>query len=199
MARFTMDTGGLNDAKKIEAYLYKLNKNLEYMFSHLTPEENYSEEAKAVYVASGARQSASESEIASLRAAMVDRENVIYFINASPEAEKIGADRISIDGIESANGSLRIGRDGSVYLIAKISASDIDSSDITIGGSGNGKITLKNASGTEIGHMDKTGAAVHGFSVGTSDASLAYNGITYPIGATLADLLARVAALEARA
>ena len=46
MAIFTQDTG---DNKKIEAYLQELNENLTYMFNNLTPEDNYSEQAKLIY------------------------------------------------------------------------------------------------------------------------------------------------------
>lgn len=52
MAIFTQDTV---DSSKIESYLYELNENLTYMFNNLTPEENYSEAARLIYVQRGQR------------------------------------------------------------------------------------------------------------------------------------------------
>lgn len=52
MAIFTQDTV---DSSKIESYLYELNENLTYMFNNLTPEENYSEAARLIYVQRGER------------------------------------------------------------------------------------------------------------------------------------------------
>lgn len=53
MAVFTSDSvDRLNsiEDRKIRAYLYKLNEDLTYMFNNLTPEDNYSELARLVYV-----------------------------------------------------------------------------------------------------------------------------------------------------
>lgn len=52
MAIFTQDTV---DNSKVESYLYELNENLTYMFNNLTPEENYSETARLIYVQRGQR------------------------------------------------------------------------------------------------------------------------------------------------
>ena len=52
MAIFTQDTA---DSSKIESYLYELNENLTYMFNNLTPEENYSEDARLIYAQRGER------------------------------------------------------------------------------------------------------------------------------------------------
>lgn len=52
MAIFTQDTV---DNSKVESYLYELNENLTYMFNNLTPEENYSEAARLIYVQRGER------------------------------------------------------------------------------------------------------------------------------------------------
>lgn len=51
MAIFTSDIGIEQD--KVADYLYQLNENLTYMFNNLTPEDNYSEEARLSYVARG--------------------------------------------------------------------------------------------------------------------------------------------------
>lgn len=53
MAVFTSDSvDRLNsiEDRKIRSYLYKLNEDLTYMFNNLTPEDNYSELARLVYV-----------------------------------------------------------------------------------------------------------------------------------------------------
>ena len=52
MAIFTQDTV---DSSKVESYLYELNENLTYMFNNLTPEENYSEDARLIYAQRGER------------------------------------------------------------------------------------------------------------------------------------------------
>jgi hypothetical protein len=54
MAVFTSDSvDRLNsiEDRKIRSYLYKLNEDLAYMFNNLTPEDNYSELARLVYIA----------------------------------------------------------------------------------------------------------------------------------------------------
>jgi hypothetical protein len=41
--------------RDVAEYLYELNENLTYMFTHLTPEDNYSEDARLIYVQRGQR------------------------------------------------------------------------------------------------------------------------------------------------
>lgn len=49
MAVFSQATAG----REVSDYLYELNENLTYMFNNLTPEDNYSEEARLIYVERG--------------------------------------------------------------------------------------------------------------------------------------------------
>lgn len=58
MATFTQITE-LND-QRVADYLYELNENLSYMFNNLSPEDNYSENARLIYVQRGKRLSSLE-------------------------------------------------------------------------------------------------------------------------------------------
>ena len=51
MALFSQNTVD----RDVTEYLYELNENLTYMFTHLTPEDNYSEEARLIYAQRGKR------------------------------------------------------------------------------------------------------------------------------------------------
>jgi hypothetical protein len=57
MAQFTQSTAGslVSDDGRVADYLYELNENLSYMFNNLTPEDNYSEDARLTYVQRGKR------------------------------------------------------------------------------------------------------------------------------------------------
>jgi hypothetical protein len=57
MAQFTQSTVGslVSDDGRVADYLYELNENLSYMFNNLTPEDNYSEDARLTYVQRGKR------------------------------------------------------------------------------------------------------------------------------------------------
>ena len=167
MALFTMDTAGLSgDTQKIESYLYKLNQNLEYMFAHLNPEDNFSEEARLIYVAQGDRQSKIEVSLEQIDLRMVDKDNVIAAINLSEEGVKIQGEKISMEGVVTVNNYFRVNLDGSIeatngQFSGNITASNMSSSSITLGGSGNtGKLTVLNSHGSVIGSWDNTGISV---------------------------------------
>lgn len=57
MAQYTQSTAIslTSDDGRIADYLYELNENLSYMFNNLTPEDNYSEDARLTYVQRGKR------------------------------------------------------------------------------------------------------------------------------------------------
>ena len=171
MARFTMDIGELNgNTRKTEDYLYKLQKQLEYMFSHLTPEDNYSDEAKAIYVSASERQASNDSSIAELRAIMVAQNAVINAINRSSETETINSDRVSFEDARIKGAII----EGSKY--------NIDSNGITIAG------------GSFSGSLNNQGATLGPLSIDASDAHIG----AYAIAAALTDIYQKLVNLDAR-
>lgn len=74
MAQFTTGIGQTDDLKKVQDYLYKLNKDLEYMFSHLTPEDNYSEPAYTKYLQDGEKVTQIETSVDGLKVLVKDNE-----------------------------------------------------------------------------------------------------------------------------
>lgn len=168
MALFTMDTAGPNfdgDLSKVESYLYKLDRDLRYMFTHLTPEENYSEDARLIYVANGERQASIEVSLDQINLEMVKKDEVVSAINLSEEGVKIQGSKISLEGLVTINDYFKVGLDGSIearnaYFSGDIEASNIYGSTITAGGNYDGEIIIKNSSGTEIGRWDKNGISV---------------------------------------
>lgn len=166
-----MDIGQFNgDTSKIEAYLYKLNRDLEYMFSHLTPEDNFNEKERLIYVADQERQSSLEIALDHISLEMVSKDNIVAAINLSDEGVKIQGDKIGLEGVVTVNSRFKIGLDGSMEANNGIFQGDISASNITgstltggtinAGGTSDGKLIVYNSSGTEIGRWDKDGIKV---------------------------------------
>lgn len=135
MAQFHMDTGELNgfrgDTSKIESYLYKLNRQLEYMFNNLTPEDNYSEQARLTYVSDGERQASLEVALDGIKLSYVSKDNIISSINLSEEMAAIEAPKIKLEGLVTVNGYFKIGLDGSIEATNGAFSGDITASTIT--------------------------------------------------------------------
>ena len=129
MAQFSMGTG--SNSEKVESRLYRLNQQLEYMFSHLTPEDNFDEKARLVYVANGERQSAMEISLEQISLSMVDKDNIVSAINLSKEGVKIQGEKITLEGIITANSDFRITLDGSMEARNGTFQGDISASNIT--------------------------------------------------------------------
>ena len=135
MAQFSMDTGALNgirgDTSKIESYLYKLNRQLEYMFNNLTPEDNYSEQARLTFVSDGERQASIELALNGIKLSYVSKDNIISSINLSEEMVAIEASKIKLEGLVTVNGYFKIGLDGSIEATNGAFSGDITASAIT--------------------------------------------------------------------
>lgn len=135
MAQFSMDTGALNgirgDTSKIESYLYKLNRQLEYMFNNITPEDNYSEQARLTYVSDGERQASIETALDGIKLTYVSKDNIISSINLSEETAAIEAPKIKLEGLVTVNGYFKIGLDGSIEATNGAFSGDITASTIT--------------------------------------------------------------------
>lgn len=175
MATFNLSSVGdislVTDWGKLQSYLYQLRKQLQYMFDNLNPEDNYSSEAYEKYLADGDKASKIEQSVDHISLEMITKDNVVSAINLSEEGVKIHGDKISMEGVVTVNSYFKIGLDGSIEAVngkfsgnisaSTMTSSAINSSAITLGGSGNtGKLTVLNASGTVIGSWDNTGISV---------------------------------------
>lgn len=92
MAVFTSDSvDRLNsiEDRKIRSYLYKLNEDLAYMFNNLTPEDNYSELARLVYVAD--RENVARLEVRANGIELEVSRNSSQIANLSVQAGQISA------------------------------------------------------------------------------------------------------------
>ena len=105
MAQFTAATGTPDDLRKVEAYIYKLNRDLEYMFSHLTPEDNYSPEAYNKWISDGEKAVQLRVDVDEISATMVTKDGVVAAINLSEDGVKIQGAKISLNGAVSVNNS----------------------------------------------------------------------------------------------
>ena len=61
--------------KRVADYLYELNENLSYMFNNLSPEDNYNEEARLIYVQRGKRLGTLEVRADKIELRVQDDEN----------------------------------------------------------------------------------------------------------------------------
>lgn len=92
MAVFTSDSVdrlNLIEDRKIRSYLYKLNEDLTYMFNNLTPEDNYSELARLVYVAD--RENVARLEVRADGIELEVSRNSSQIANLSVQAGQISA------------------------------------------------------------------------------------------------------------
>ena len=92
MAVFTSDSvdrlNSIGD-RKIRSYLYKLNEDLTYMFNNLTPEDNYSELARLVYVAD--KENIARLEVRADGIELEVSKNSSQIANLSIQADQISA------------------------------------------------------------------------------------------------------------
>lgn len=195
MAQFNLNSVGdislVNDFPKLQSYLYQLQRQLRYMFDNLTPEDNYSSEAYEKYLSDGENASSIKQSVDLISLEMLTADNVVAAINLNREGVKIQGDRIQMEGVVTVNSYFKIGMDGSIEAVngrfsGDITASNMSSSSITLGGSGNtGTLTVLNSSGTVIGSWDNTGISVKAGSLDIkrgSDIGLYCNGNVFRFG-----------------
>lgn len=125
------DISSIDDMQKVRDYLYKLNKNLTYMFNNLTPEDNYSEMARLILVTDGQRQATIEATLEGINLNYVSKDNVISAINLSEGLAKIEAEKIQLEGVVTVNGYFKVGLDGSIEATNGKFTGDISASTIT--------------------------------------------------------------------
>lgn len=135
MATFNLGSGtelnNLDDISKVKSYLFQLTEQLRYMFSNLTPEDNYSEQARLTYVTDGERQSSIEVSLDHINLQMVNKDEVVSAINMSKEQIKILAEKIALEGLVTVNSNFQIGLDGSITARNGNFSGDITASAIT--------------------------------------------------------------------
>lgn len=118
MATFSVDSiNSINensDMKKIKSYIFQLNDQLEYMFSNLTPEDNYSSKAFAQYKSDGERITEISASVDGIKLTMITKNNIVAAINLSAEGVKIKGNKISLEGTVTANNNFVIHPDGTM-------------------------------------------------------------------------------------
>lgn len=117
MAQYTSDISRIKDTQDLQMlkdYIYKMDKNLEYMFYHLTPEDNYSQDAYNKVIADSEKMVQFAMDIDGIRMTMVTKDGVVAAINLSEEGVKIQGSKISLEGVVTANNYFKINLDGSM-------------------------------------------------------------------------------------
>lgn len=187
MALFNLGTAGkllyeADDIQKIKSYLYRQNDLLKYMFNNLSPEDNYSPASYEKYVQDGKNASRILQTVDEISLEMLTEDNVVSAINLSREGVKIQGEKISLEGLVTVNSYFRVGLDGSIEarngkFSGNISASTMDSSEITLGGNGmDGKVIVLDTMDQEIGRWDKNGIDVKQGSIRGTDILLGGQG-----------------------
>lgn len=156
MAQFTTGIGQTDDLKKVQDYLYKLNKDLEYMFSHLTPEDNYSEPAYTKYIQDGEKVVQLETSVDGVKM-MVKNNETNY--NASLQV---------LAGLLNLSASTPAGQSSMVLSGDKITLSTgkfiVNSKNLSVDAQGNATFSgaLNAASGTFAGDLQAAGGTFAG-------------------------------------
>lgn len=178
MATFTQITE-LND-QRVADYLYELNENLSYMFNHLSPEDNYSEDARLIYVQRGKRLSSLEVRSDAIELRVRDDEtnyntsmqlfsNLLKLTANTPS----GSSTIALTGdkIELTTGkfivnskNLTIDAQGNAEFSGTVRAAQVISS--TISG---GTITGTSINGGTITGTTVNGGTINGTSINGGD------------------------------
>lgn len=125
------DLESIDSIKKVQEYLIKQERKLDYMFNNLDPEENYSETARLTMVTDGQRQATIEAALDGIKLNYVSKDGIVSAINLSEEAVQIQADKIKLEGVVTVNGNFRVGLDGSIEANNGKFNGDISASNIT--------------------------------------------------------------------
>ena len=134
MATFTSNTvdrlSSIGD-QKIRSYLYKLNEDLNYMFSNLTPEDNYSKEALAVMAKEQDTIAELSVSVDGIFMNYLKGDSLISSIALDDSGVTIKADKISLEGLVTANSNFKILLDGSIEAKNGSFSGKIDGATIT--------------------------------------------------------------------
>ena len=121
----------LDSIKKVQEYLIKQERKLDYMFNNLAPEDNYSENARLIMVEDGERQASIEVSLNKIALNYVSKDGVVSAINLSEEMIQIEASKIKLEGLVTVNGYFKVGLDGSIEAHNGKFSGDISASTIT--------------------------------------------------------------------
>ena len=167
MAIFTQDTV---DSSKIESYLYELNENLTYMFNNLTPEENYSEAARLIYVQRGQRLASVEvkSDQIELRV-----ENNEKHYNTSIT---LLSDLLSLKA-ETPSGSSMMELSGDRIKLTT-GKFEVDATNLKIDAAGNGTfsgtVSAANIVGGTVSAANIVGGTINGASINSTNSDIPF-------------------------
>ncbi len=153
------DLDSLDSIKKVQEYLIKQERKLDYMFNNLDPQDNYSEQARLIMVEDGERQASIEVSLNQIALNYVSKSGVVSAINLSEEMIQIEASKIKLEGMVTVNGYFKVGLDGSIEarngkFSGDISASTIRGSHIYSSYYGTNQddfYIVETETGTEIG------------------------------------------------
>lgn len=124
--------------QKVRDYLYKLNEDLTYMFNNLTPDDNYSQSALNVLAKEGEKVAELSVSVDGIFANYLKGDSLIASIALDDSGVTIKADKITLEGLVTANGNFKILTDGSIEakngkFIGNISGSSIAGGEIEVG------------------------------------------------------------------
>lgn len=108
------DLESIDSIKKVQEYLIKQERKLDYMFNNLDPQENYSELARLTMVTDGQRQATIEAALDGIKLNYVSKDGIVSAINLSEEMIQIEASKIKLEGVVTVNGNFKVGLDGSI-------------------------------------------------------------------------------------
>ena len=124
------DLESIDSIKKVQEYLIKQERKLDYMFNNLTPEDNYSEQARLTMVTDGQRQATIETTLQGIKLNYVSKDGIVSAINLSEEMIQIEASKIKLEGVVTVNGNFKVGLDGSIEATNGRFKGDISASTI---------------------------------------------------------------------
>lgn len=185
MAVFTQGiVDNLSDTRVAE-YLYELNENLTYMFNNLTPEDNYSEDARLLYVQRGKRIGSLEVRADKIEMRVADDErnyntsvsllaDLLKLSATTPEGSSTLA--MTGDKIELRTGkfivnstNLKLDAQGNAEFSGTVKAASIISSTMTSSTVSATSISASDISGGTITGTTISGGTITGTSINGGD------------------------------
>lgn len=131
MALFNPLSLSVEDDNKITSYLYKLNEDLVYMFNNLTPEENFSSEAYNLLKSDSEKVAEFSVSLNGIFQNYLKGDSLIASIALDDSGVTIEADKISLEGLVTANNNFMILTDGSIVAKNGTFSGNIDGANIT--------------------------------------------------------------------
>ena len=186
MALFSMDIGidATDDLKKVKSYLYMLDEQLKYMFSNLSPEDNWNDSAKLIFAENNEKIATLEVSVDGITASVRDNEanynssirvlaNLLSLNTSTPEGQSsmvLSGDRISLTTGKFTINSSHNGK--TTFAVDQYGNATFGGDLNAAGGTFSGKVTATTFEGVTI-----NGATIHGTStISSGDQFLIYSG-----------------------